>query len=246
MTSPPSPPSGDPVRPPSNPNPLYAPPSAGPGHPPTDPDAPRPETSGIPFRRGPANDETTVLTPVTAATHILDRIPLSERKRWRLLAGGAAGLAVLGIGFSVYLWGINNQWQTRANDLSDEAHGLSERLTETRSQVVDLQAQIDGLNDQLDTAQTRLIELADEKAQEGDAAAYAQQQIALYQELSIQGGAVATALDRCVSEMDKLVVYLKDPGSWIPSEVAAFEASVNVICDSAQGANDSFQNALTD
>jgi hypothetical protein len=205
----------------------------------------RPETGAIPFRRAPANDETTVLTPVTAATHILDRIPLSERKRWRLMAGGAGGLAILGMGFSFYLWGINNQWQARANDLSDEAHGLSSRLTDARTQVVTLQTQIDGLSEQLDTTQARLIQLADEKAQEGDDAAYAQQQISLYQELATQGGAVSVALNRCINEMDKLVVYLKNPGSYDPGEVAAFEASVNVICDNAQSANAAFQSALT-
>lgn len=209
-------------------------------------DASRPESGAVPYTRVSANEETTVLTPVTAATRILDRIPLSERNRWRLLAGSAAGLAVLGIGFSIYLWSINTQWQTRAQDLSNEAHGLSDRLTDIRTQVVDQQAQIDLLSGQLDTAQARVIELVDEKAQEGDAAAYAQQQIALYQELASQGSAISVALNRCVNQMDQLVVYLKNPGSYDAGEVAAYEASVNVSCDNAQAANTAFQSALVD
>ncbi len=207
------------------------------------PSSPR---TGSVFRRTPANEETTVLTPVTAPTNILDRIPLSERKRWRLFAGGTAGLAALLLAFTVYLLVINNQWQTRADALTIESYDLGERLTDALGQIVDQQAQIDLLGEQLETSQERVLELADEMAQAGDNATYTQQQLALYQELSALGGSVSLALNHCVNEHEKLVGYLKNPGAWDPESLAAYEAGVNQLCDSAQSANATLQKALTE
>ncbi len=205
-----------------------------------------PTTNTATFRHTSANEETTVLTPVTAATNILDRIPLSERKRWRLLAGGAAGLAVVALGLSIYLWVINAQWQDRADALSTEAYDLGQRLSDARDQIVEKQSDVDLLTEQLETAQERVIELADEKAQAGDDISYSQQQIALYQELSALGGSVSLALNHCVNEHEKLVGYLKDPGAWDPEDLSAYEASVNTLCNSAQSANATLQSALTE
>lgn len=229
MTTPP-PPTADqgPFRPPPSLEPLPA------------------TTNTATFRHTSLNEETTVLTPVTAATNILDRIPLSERKRWKLVAGSAAGLAVLGLGFSIYLWVINSEWQTRADALTTEAYDLGQRLSDTRNQIIDMQSEIDLLTQQLETAQARVIELADEKAQVGDDITYSQQQIALYQELSALGGSVSLALNNCVNEHEKLAGYLKDPAAWNPDDLAAYEADVNALCNSAQSANATLQRTLTE
>jgi len=162
-----------------------------------------------------------------------------------LLAGGAAGLAVLALAFAGYLWVINDQWQSRSEALSTEAHNLGQDLSDTRQQVVDKQAEIDLLNEQLATDQARVLELATESAQAGDSASYAQQQLELYQELAALGGSVSLALNHCVDEHEKLAGYLKDSAAWDPTELAAYEAGVNKLCNSAQAANASFQKALT-
>ncbi|MBN2176231.1 MAG: hypothetical protein JW722_01065 [Demequinaceae bacterium] len=263
MTTLPPPPEGqDPFRPP--PSFLPEPPAPPPPLPETGPTAavplpPKPATEATPtvstplsprtgsvYRRTIANEETTVLTPVTAATNILDRIPLSERKRWRLLAGGSALLAVLLLGFSIYLLFINDQWQTRSSALTSEAYDLGSRLADANAQIVEKQATLDLVSEQLNTAQARILELVDEKAQAGDDISYAQQQLSLYQELSALGGSVSLALNHCVNEHEKLVGYLKNPEAWDPGDLAAYEASVNTLCNAAQSANATLQKALTE
>ncbi|MCJ7826827.1 MAG: hypothetical protein MUP36_01100 [Demequinaceae bacterium] len=186
------------------------------------------------------------MTPITAATNILDRIPLSERKRWRLLTGGSAVLSILLLGISVYLLVINDQWQTRADALTTEGYDLGQRLSDARGQILEKQATIDLISEQLETAQARVIELADDKAQAGDDVSYAQHQLSLFQELSALGGSVSLALNHCVNEHEKLVGFLKDPAAWDPGELAAYEADVNTLCNSAQSANATLQKALTE
>lgn len=229
-----------PLPPPSDtaPTPSNAPTDSIPASSPT-------QTAPV-YRHTAADEETTVLTPVTAPTNILDRIPLSERKRWMLLAGGAGILAVLLLGFTIYLLIINDQWQTRADALTLESYDLGERLTDAREQIVEKQAQIDLLSDQLDTAQDRVIELADEMAQVGDDATYIQGQLSLYQELAALGGSVSLALNHCVNEQEKLIGYLKDPEAWDPESLAEYETGVNQLCESAQSANGTLQKALTE
>jgi hypothetical protein len=198
------------------------------------------------FRRTSANEETTVLTPVTAATNILDRIPLSERKRWRLLAGGAAGLAVLALISSAYLWVVNDHWQARSDALTAEGYDLGARLADARDQIVEKQGEIDLLTEQKETLQARLIELVDEKAQAGDDVTYAQQQISHYRDLSSLGGSTSLLLSQCVDYQKELAGYLKNPGAWDATDLAAFESGVNSKCDLAQGANADLQRMLTE
>lgn len=241
MTTPPLPPNpggSDAFRPPPSPAPLTGA---------TDriPLPPTQRTDGV-YRRTAANEETTVLTPVTAATNILDRIPLSERKRWKLLAGSAAGLAVLALGLSAYLWVINDRWQTRADALSAEGYDLGARLSDARAQIVVKQGEIDLLTGQLETAQARMIELADEKAQGDDDVSYSQQQIAKFMDLSSLGGSVSLLLNQCVDLQKNLVGYLKNPGAWNADDLAEYETDVTATCDLAQGANADLQQALTE
>lgn len=207
---------------------------------------PSPRTEQV-FRHTIANEETTVLTPVTAPTNLLDRIPLTERKRLMLLAGGAGIFAVLLLAFTMYLLVINNQWQTRTEALTVEAYDLGERLTDANGQIVEKQAQIDLLGDQLETAQGKVLDLADEMAQVGDDSTYIQQQLDLYRNLASLGGTTSLALNRCVNEYGQLVDYLKDPGAWDPESLAAYEESVrNDICQPALNANATLQKTLTE
>lgn len=227
---------------------TFEPPSTGGVSTPT---GPTPEyrpsgTSRAVPRINPANLETTVLTPVAAPTDILHRIPISERKLWRLLAGGAAGLALLSIAFSLYLWSANAKWQERADQLTSEAYNLGAKLAVEQSHVLDQQADIDAITQQLETARDRLVELADETTQAGDSAAFAQQQIAKYEELAALGGSVSLALNRCVNEQKNLVTYLKNPSLYSEEDVANFEATVKALCAAAQSANTGLQQALTE
>lgn len=208
-----------------------------------------PRTDRLPGERprpgiNPANEETTVLAPVSAATDILNRIPLTERRRWQVVTGAAAGLALVMSGLSIYLWVVSDRWEARAAALEDVSYDLGDRLSEEQDYVVTQQEQITLLSEQLATAQDRIVELADEKSQAGDAAAFAQQQIDYLDQLAAAGGSVSLALNRCVNEMRTLVGYWKNIGSYTPSEVQDFEDAVLAICTAAQNANASFQQQL--
>ena len=194
----------------------------------------------------PQNEETIVLTPVATKTDILDRIPLSERRRWQAVAGIAAVVATLMAGLVAYLWVINGQWEQRVDRLTVDSYDLGERLSAEQSQVVSLQGDLDLLNEQLTTAQERISELADEKAQLSDSQAAIQQEIELLEELAGLGGSVAFALNRCISAQDQLVEYLENSEAYDAGELAAYQDDVNTICTAAKNANDIFQEALTE
>ncbi len=197
------------------------------------------------FTRDPANDETALLTPVTDHTHALDRIPLTQRRRWQVALGSLGGIAALLLALTVYLWISSNSWQQRADELTVAAYDIGERLATEEEQVLAQQQQLDLLTQQLDTAQARLLALADEKAQERDSALDAQQEIDYLRELASIGGAVALTLTRCVEDHKTLVGYLKNIELYGAQEVADFEAAVNQICTAAINAATVYQEQLT-
>ena len=57
---------------------------------------------------------------------------------------------------------------------------------------------------------------------------------------------MSLALNHCVNEHEKLAGYLKNPAAWDPDSLAAYEAEVNQLCNSAQSANATLQKALTE
>lgn len=230
MTSPPTPPTGGVPRPGTDTNAIYRP-DYGTG------ERPRP---GI----NPADEQTTVLTPVPERTGALNRIPLNERRRWQVVGGVLALVALVLGGFTIYLWIVSDRWAARADSLEGEAHDLGQRLATEQAYVVDQTEQIDILTQQLSTAQKRITELADQSAQAGDDVAFAEQEIAYLSELVTLGGSVSLALNRCTNEQKTLVGYLENSAAYTPADIAEFKASVDALCTAAQSANSEFQKEL--
>ncbi len=230
MTSPPTPPTGGVPRPGTDTNAIYRP-DYGTG------ERPRP---GI----NPANEQTTVLTPVPERTAALNRIPLSERRRWQVVAAALALLGLILGGFTIYLWVVSDRWAARADSLEGQAYDLGERLATEQAYVVDQTEQIDILTQQLSTAQQRITELADQSAQAGDDVAFAQQEIQYLSELVSLGGSVSLALNRCVNEQKTLVGYLQNADDYSAADIAQFKSSVDALCAAAQSANSELQKEL--
>jgi len=230
VTSPPTPPTGGVPRPGTDTNAIYRP-DYGTG------EKPR---VGI----NPANEQTTVLTPVPERTAALNRIPLNERRRWQVVAAGLALVALILGALTIYLWVASDRWSARADTLESQAYDLGERLATEQAYVVDQTEQIDILTQQLATAQQRITELADETAQAGDDVAFAQQEIAYLRELVSLGGSVSLALNRCVNEQKTLVGYLQNAEDYSPSDIAQFKSSVDALCAAAQNANSTLQKEL--
>ena len=228
MTTPPTPPTG-PI-PGSDTNAIYRPDySTG--------ERPR---AGI----NPANEQTTVLTPVPERTAAINRIPLNERRRWQVVSAALAVLVLALAGLTIYLWQASDKWAARADALEGQAYDLGERLSTEQAYVVQQTEQIDILTQQLSTAQQRITELADQTAQAGDDVAFAQQRITYLNELASLGGSVSLALNRCVNEQKTLVGYLQNSDAYSASDIAQFKSSVDALCSAAQSANAELQKEL--
>ncbi|WP_448629617.1 hypothetical protein [Cellulomonas soli] len=129
------------------------------------------------------------------------------------------------------------QWETLARQ-----HG--EDLAATRIDLDTASAELASTREQLSTAQARITELADEKAQLGDATE-SQRQLADYQaRVSAAAGTVATALTSCVDGQQRLIGYLKDAASYDPGDLSRFESDVDEVCDAATAANTALQQEL--
>ncbi len=192
----------------------------------------------------PANEQTTILTPVPERTGALNRIPLAERKRWQVIVASLGVVLLAAIGFSIYLWIASDRWAARADDLETESYDLGARLATEQEYVVQQTEKITILTQQLATAQQRITELADQTAQAGDDVAFAQQRIQLLTELSALGGSVSVTLNRCVNEQKTLVGYLQNADAYTPSDIAAFKSDVDALCAAAQSANATLQKQL--
>lgn len=200
------------------------------------------------MQRVAANEETTVLTPVSDGTTALDRIPVSRQKLW--IAITAIGVILLAVAITLMLQTRSSalKWQQQVADVKAQNYDLGQRLAAEQAQVVTLQRENDQVASQLKTVQQKVLDLADEKAQQGDNVEfYARQIDELTTALSTAMG-VANALDRCIEGETQLVGYLKDAASTTPTydpiEIADFEASLKIKCDNAVAANVELQRVL--
>ena len=201
------------------------------------------------IQRVAANEETTVLTPVTDGTGALDRIPVSRQKLWIAVTAVGVILFAVAIGLIVQLRSVSLKWEQQVTEVKAQNYELGQRLATEQAQVVKLQNENDQVSSQLKTAQQKVLDLADEKAQQGDNVQfYARQIDTLTTTLSTAKG-VANALDRCIEGKTQLIGYLKDAASttptYAPAEIASFEASLKIKCDNAVAANVQLQQILT-
>lgn len=192
-----------------------------------------------------ANEETAILTPISAGTSPIDRIPLSHKRRWILLTSVLGVLLATAVGFVIYLWDVSRDWEAQVIEVNAANVDLGNRLGQEQAEVVRQQEQIDLLNTQLKTAQARIIELADINAQAGDNVQYYAQEINRLNETIGVASAVANALERCAEGHQQLLIYVRNPDNYDAGEVAAYEASLNTLCANAESANTQLQNALS-
>jgi hypothetical protein len=194
--------------------------------------------------RKAANEETTVLTPVSDGSAALDRIPVNRQRLW---IGVTSLLVVMLIvaGFIIYhLADVSNQWETQVEDVKAQNYDLGKRLAEEQTHVIELQGQVDTVSEQLRTVQQRILELADDVAQRDDNAEFYARQITDLTDVLTTASAVANSLNKCVEYKEQLIGYLKEPDNYDPEEVTAFETGVNKVCTAATTANVDLQTVL--
>ncbi|HMO11778.1 MAG TPA: hypothetical protein PKB06_09825 [Actinotalea sp.] len=149
------------------------------------------------------------------------------------------------LGSTIYLWRTSDAWEQRADLYGEASADLGAELADTRAQLESTSAELAQVRDQLATAQTRIIELANEKAQVGDDRE-AQRMLVDYQErVSEAAGRVALALDQCVRGQNQLIGYLETPELYDPVALDAFAADVQNLCQAATDANAQLQAELS-
>lgn len=194
--------------------------------------------------RNAANEETTVLTPISDGTTALSRIPVKRQRLW-IIVTSLLGVLLIVAGIIIYrLVGVSHQWEAQVEDVKAQNYDLGQRLADEQTQVIALQDQVGLVTEQLRTAQQRVLELADDVAQRDDNAEFYARQITDLTDVLTTASAVANSLNKCVDYHEQLIGYLKTPENYDPVEVATFEDGVNSVCESATAANVDLQTVL--
>lgn len=157
-----------------------------------------------------------------------------------VLVGVLVAAGVLG----ARLWTTTRAWESAAAEWEQLARTHGDELAQARADVEATTGELEATRLQLATAQARITELADEKAQLGDTASVQQQLVDYQQRVSQAAGQVATALANCVDGQERLIGYLADATRYDATDVARFQAEVERVCGAATDANARLQQEL--
>lgn len=172
--------------------------------------------------------------PVSVARH--------RRQPWALLV--LSILLALTLGLATYLLMTTRAHESRSAEWESLARSTGVDLTQARADLEATTNDLAATRDQLATAQVRIIELADEKAQLGDDRAVQRQLVDYQQRISAAAGNVATALTSCIDGQYKLIGYLENPSAYDQADLARFRTDVKTVCGAATDANTALQREL--
>ncbi len=213
-------------------------------------DAPGSWTTQPPAPTVPATDTGTDASPAgveagaqpAGRTHLATAAP-ARRRPWGVIV--LAILLALAVALSTYLWVRTVRFEHYADGIEAQARQIGSDLTQLRTEHDGTVGELAAVTDQLSTAQQRISELADEKAQLGDDRAV-QQQLADYQQRVSKAAAnVASALSTCIDGQKQLITYLGDAAAYDPTELATFRDQVTKVCGAATDANTELQRELS-
>ncbi|MCV2393398.1 hypothetical protein OEB99_03685 [Actinotalea sp. M2MS4P-6] len=173
-------------------------------------------------------------------------VPARRRtpRRWQVATGLLLLCTAVLAASTTYLWRTSDAWEERAGDYEAVSRDLGAQLADTKQELDSTMGELDAVSAQLQTAQTRIIELADEKAQIGDDRE-AQRLLADYQErVTEAAGRVALALDQCVQGQNQLIGYLENADLYDPADLDAYATDVQDLCQAATDANTALQSEL--
>jgi hypothetical protein len=165
-----------------------------------------------------------------------------RRRPWAVIV--LSVLLVLVTALSAYLWIRTVRYEDYAQGIEDQARAIGTDLTALREEHEGTVGELAAVNDQLATAQARITELADEKAQIGDDREI-QRQLVDYQERVSQAAAnVASALSTCIDGQNQLIGYLENSAAYDPTDLQRFKDDVTRVCGIATDANTQLQQEL--
>jgi len=207
--------------------------------PPTSVAFPAPAPSIIP---APAPAPTLAPAPVH-----LTQVPKAPASKPRASRGAIAAIVLLSLlttaalALGTYFWLAADRWQANSAAWEDQARAQGVSVAEVQEQLAAAQAETSALQQHLDSAQARITELANERAQLGDQQVVDQNRIDFQQRLSAAAGQVASSLDLCIARQDELIDALRNPGRFTEDSVARFGEQVVQFCAEARTANANLQ-----
>ncbi|QZN87545.1 hypothetical protein K5O09_11245 [Cellulomonas sp. C5510] len=155
-----------------------------------------------------------------------------------------AVLLAAALALAAVLWLRVVSWQEYAAQVEDRGRDVGAELATLRAQHEGTLGELAAVADQLATAQERIVQLADEKAQVGDDREV-QRQLVDYQARVSQAAAnVASALSTCIDAQNQLITYLEDAESYDPADLERFQGDVQGVCAAATDANTELQRQL--
>lgn len=165
-----------------------------------------------------------------------------RRQPWALLT--VSILLALTLGLATYLLVTTRAYERRSATWESAARTTGSQLTQARADLEGTVSELAATRDQLSTAQARITQLANEKAQLGDDTAL-QRQLADYQQrISTAAGNVATALNTCIDGQNQLIGYLQNPSAYNQADLTRFRSNVQTVCGNATDANATLQREL--
>jgi hypothetical protein len=161
-----------------------------------------------------------------------------------LIAAIAALFVVSGL--AGYLLNAASQWQMHSAQMDQVNIDLGAEVATLRTDLAGTQAELDAVRSQLSTAQERIIELANEKAQIGDQREY-QRQLTDYQtRVTDAARLVAVRLEECIvgqQEIISLLATALNSGQTSPG-IDDLIQQVDTVCGIAAEAHDNLQEEI--
>lgn len=142
-------------------------------------------------------------------------------------------LLVAALGGAAYLAVLSNQWHDRSAEWESESRMLGEKVANLTADLSGMTAELAITREQLATAQARITELADEKAQVGDDRENQKIRASDIQAVAQEALRVSGTLGDCIGAQNTVLGYLTDPVVPAPEVVQTAVDQANSVCTTA-------------
>jgi hypothetical protein len=175
---------------------------------------------------------------------LTDQAP-ARRGRGAVIATAIlAALLAVALGLGGHFWLASDRWQATSHAWEDQARTHGATVGDLEASLSQSQRELATTQGQLTTATERIIELADEKAQLGDAAAATGFNLDFQRQIIAAATNVATALAQCTAGQARLIEYLQNAERYDPASLQQFANQVSGFCQQATDANARLQEVI--
>ena len=170
----------------------------------------------------------------------------SRRRAAPVVAVVLGVLLVVAVGAGAYLAVLSNQWHERSGQWESESRMLGEKVANLTTDLSGMTAELTITREQLATAQTRITELADEKAQVGDDRENQKLLASDIQAVAQEALDVSASLGDCIAAQNTVLTYLTTPDSATPEVMQAAVDQSNSVCTAAIADHNALLQDLAD